>query len=295
MKTLKRFLICILIPFSLDAMTLSQRVDSSLFSLEEKLGAGSMKAKAESLLRQDARKEVFALQSYGRLFQDHFKYFKKMREDFKVFEDAIGQAAKWEDLLQETGLSVNDKKKYLTNLETETNKVAKLLDKWEKEKKLKFYKKNVDEIDLNDSQSDDLSIESIKFEIKNTKNKKFDFTYGETGLHELRRSVRWIALDFELFKDLFTINKTNCGNSVNNLYELGLQSKSNVLVENTNSIIEVDYCSYLKVLGSVKLLGTIKDDLEQQDILNDKLPLNLKKKTESIYKEIIPLALKDLI
>ena len=213
----------------------------------------------------------------------------KCQEDFKELEDTIGQVQKWSDLQERSVSADNIKSSYSKNQQESIEKLNLLLKKWEKEKIVQHYRKLVNKIDLNEGETTDLSLERIRKETKNITEKNFDFTYGETGLHELRRSLRWPVFEFELFKDLYSVNRTtNCSSSPNNLFNIGLQESNLVLAYNPKAAKEVDYCSYVKILGAVELLGQIKDSLEQQDILNDKLPKELRKKIESIYNEIVP-------
>lgn len=283
--------------FSLNAhsITLKDRVDSGLQALEKKLGTGTPAQQTNNLLRLKARKEVFNLQIYGRLFQDDFKFFKNMKKDFKELEDFIGQAMKWEDLLDQNNLAETKKADYSEHLKIETANLTVLLKKWNDSKLILHYKNKVAELDLNDGQTNDLATESIKKEIKQIIEKDFDFTYGETGLHELRRSLRWPLMELELFKDLFTVTKTTCPTSNNDLFSMGTKSVFFALKDNPYAMKEVDYCAYMKTMGAVELLGKIKNSLEKQDALADRLPEDLKQRTNSIYKELVPSVLNKLL
>jgi hypothetical protein len=288
---MKRIILFLLFIVSslLNAATLSSRINGELDVFETKLGNGSLAQKVNNLVNFKARKDVFYLQVYGRLFNNDFNFLKKFQEDFKELEDTIGQVQKWSDLQERSVSADNIKSSYSKNQQESIEKLNLLLKKWEKEKIVQHYRKLVNKIDLNEGETTDLSLERIRKETKNIAEKNFDFTYGETGLHELRRSLRWPVFEFELFKDLYSVNRTtNCSSSPNNLFNIGLQESNLVLAYNPKAAKEVDYCSYVKILGAVELLGQIKDSLEQQDILNDKLPKELRKKIESIYNEIVP-------
>ena len=288
---MKRIILFLLFIVSslLNAATLSNRINGELDVFETKLGNGSLAQKVNNLVNFKARKDVFYLQVYGRLFNNDFNFLKKFQEDFKELEDTIGQVQKWSDLQERSVSADNIKSSYSKNQQESIEKLNLLLKKWEKEKIVQHYRKLVNKIDLNEGETTDLSLERIRKETKNITEKNFDFTYGETGLHELRRSLRWPVFEFELFKDLYSVNRTtNCSSSPNNLFNIGLQESNLVLAYNPKAAKEVDYCSYVKILGAVELLGQIKDSLEQQDILNDKLPKELRKKIELIYNEIVP-------
>lgn len=294
---MKTILIMSTLIFSLNAhsLTLKDRVDRGLEALEKKLGTGTAAQQANNLLRLKARKEVFSLQIYGRLFQDDFKFFKNMKKDFKELEDIIGQAMKWQDLLDQKNLAESKKIDYGQHLKNETANLAILLKKWNDSKLILHYKNKSAELDLNDGQTNDLAMESIKKEIKQIMEKDYDFTYGETGLHELRRSLRWPLMELELFKDLFTVTKASCPNSSNDLFSLGAKSVYLALKDNPSATTEVDYCAYMKTLGAVELLGKIKNSLEKQEALDDRLPEDLRERTNSIYKELVPSVLNKLL
>ena len=183
--------------------TLTQRVSAGMTNLEKKLGEGSPTQRANNLLRTGARKEVFDLQTYGRLFQYEFKFFGNLNKDFKELEDVIGQAQKWSDLADQSQISENKRVEYRAHLSEELGHLATLLKSWDDSQKIAVYKKKISELNLNDDQSNLLAINNIKKEIKKITEKVFDFTYGETGLHELRRSLRWPVMELELYKDLF--------------------------------------------------------------------------------------------
>lgn len=272
----------------LSAATLVERVTKGFDALEKKMGSGTPIQKANGLMKLEARSEVFELQVYGRLFQDDFKFFKKLKADFKELEDVIGQAKKWEDLLDQENLPTTKRTQYQGHLKDEMANLAGLLKKWDESKMISKYRQHVLELDLSEGQSIDLALESIKKEIKKVAEKDFDFTYGETGLHELRRSLRWPVMEFELFKDLFSVTKSTCPISENDLVTRGIKSRYLALRANPSAAKVVDYCAYAKIVGAVELLGKMKNDLEKEETLNDKLPLELKKKTESIYKEVLP-------
>lgn len=293
---MKTILICMSISLSSMAYssTLRERVSGNLQALKAKMGDGTSAQQALNLIEKEGRRDVFALQIHGRLFQDEFKVFRKMKKDFKELEDSIGKALKWKDMLDQDDLDAGKIKKYNDQLKEETANLAVLLKKWKSDNTLNYYQTNLSEVTLTLDQSKKLAIKKIKGEVKSITEKEFDFRYGETGLHELKRTLRWPLQEMDLFKDLFTIKKVECGTSSNNLLEKGLKSNFLSLKTNPTAAVTVDYCSYLRLAGAVEVLGKIKDKLERQEVLDDELPEDLRIKTQAVYDEVMASSLDSL-
>lgn len=286
MKTLPFLLI--LMSFNLKAQALDERLLAEITKLEAKMTSKDYKSQAYDLLKLGARDNAFKLQAYGRLFENNFKKLSSIKDNFKILEDHIGQCKKWNDLLLSVPENDPKKKKYQQNLNTEIELLTSLLAKWDEKNKIEDTKSTIASIQIDESQTLRLADKNMSQQLKDLMKKKFDFKYGETGLHELRRSVRWPKIYIELFANKTLIEQTQCSPSKNNLYQIGLgKNKIKFTAAPDIEALRLNECAYLKLVGAVELLGIIKDELEKLEILEDKLPKNLREQSQSIYDELM--------
>ncbi len=279
----KLILPLLLLSFNLHAQSLTERLNVDITSLEAKMTT------APDKLKLDGREEAFRLQAYGRLFENKYKSLKKIKDKSKELEDQIGQCKKWFDLLMTTTTPAK-KPLYKKNLDAESAKLNSLLAEWNENRTFEDFKNISNDIRMDEAETVKLAGKNMSQEIKNLIDKKFDFSYGETGLHELRRQIRWPKIYIQLFSDKIFIKKTTkCSVSPNDLYTVGAL-KNKVVFKGTpelESTIVLKDCAYVKLLGAVEVLGAIKDELEQAEVLDDKLPKEIKVKVVAIYKELI--------
>jgi len=292
MKFLSKVLLCILFSSKLSAMPLNLRL-AEHYDLIFNISQSSKNTRSLEMVSK-GRASAFSLEAFGRLFEASDKEFKLMKEDFKELEDQIGQCKKWLDL---SNVEINqDKKMKLKNkLDDEMKKLDRLLLSWDKKDKWNDYLKFIENVEMSSDRAYKYFKIAMSEEIKTLLEKKYDFTYGETGLHELRRNIRWSKIYLKLFKDRIYKAQEDC--KIDELYELGLQEDDVDFTGNKNEF-QISSCGYLKLVGAIEKLGQIKDELEEKEILEDKVPRKIKDETiklhNQIKKSILPkLILKD--
>jgi hypothetical protein len=283
------------LPFKGHSMNLKERVEIELNHFEKKLGTGSTQQQAYNLLKTGGRSLVFRIQTYGRLFKDDYKFFKHLKNDFKELEDVLGQVQKWEELLEQKNLPEEKIALYTAHSNEEKVNLEIVLTRFAQEDLIQHYHKKISHLSLDNQETSELAIINIQKEIDELSQKEFDFTYGETGLHELRRSFRWPLMELDLFKEFFSMKATACSDSANDLLNIGLKSKYISLKTNPAAIMEVNYCVYIKMVGAVDVLGDIKDNLERLDLLNEEVDPKTKAKANSLYHELVPTQVNKLM
>lgn len=286
----------LLYSFHASGESLSKRLNGELTRLEQKMTTRTFEGKARDLLNKGGREEAFRLQAYGRLFEKNLEDLSILRDQFKILEDHIGQCKKWSDLLKDTTLSSSKKSEYTEYLNKEIEHLAELLRTWKEGLEWEAFKELAQDVYYTAQETLKIAKKNSRREIEDLISKKYDFKYGETGLHELRRNIRWPKIYLEIFSDVLRLKTSGkvC-KSKNDLYELGKESNEITFKTNiSKDIILIDDCAYCKLVGAVELLGNIKDELEKEEILEDKLPKKLKEQVEKIHKELVEEILPDL-
>lgn len=258
---------------SLYAQSVSQVLSVKLATLQQKMGAGSSDTQAQNLYRAKGRGDAFAVQGVARLFDKENPVFKDLKKDAKALEDILGKIDKWESLRNRSAM------------DTETRNLGSFIREKNLSTRLGDYAKKISTITISEMDTKRIVVNGIKDEINDIIAKQYDFTYGETGLHELRRNLRWPLIELDAFRGHFSIRQSTCRSS--ELFNIGKKSsfvslKSNMMV----GAQEVNYCSYIEIVGAVDYLGKMKDGLEQRNLLEEKVSPDIRAIAERTLKDL---------
>ena len=263
----------IILSTAASAQSVSQVLSVKLATIQKKMGVGSSDAQALSLYRAKGRGDAFAVQGVARLFDKENQVFKDLKKDAKALADIMGKIDKWESLRNRSAMDTEMRN--LGSFIREKNLYTRLGD----------YAKKISTITISEMDTRRIVVTGIKDEITDIINKQYDFTYGETGLHELRRNLRWPLIELDAFKGHFSIRPSTCRSS--ELYNIGKKSgfvslKSNMLM----GAQEVNYCAYIEIVGAVDYLGKVKDGLEQRNLLEAKVSPDIRAIAERTLKDL---------
>jgi hypothetical protein len=254
------------------AQSVSQVLSAQLATIQRKMGKGSSDTMAANLYRARGRSDAFAVQGVARLFDKENPVFKDLKKDAKRLEDILGQIDKWDSLRNKA--SMDTEMRNLGAFIRETNLQTKLGD----------YARKISTVNITEIQTRRVVIDGIKDEVDDILKKQYDFTYGETGLHELRRNLRWPLIELDAFKNHFTIRPSTCRSS--ELYNYGRKSSFIALKQNVRGAQEINYCSYIEMIGAVDYLGRVKDDLEKKGLLEKQVSPDIRAIAERTLKDL---------
>jgi hypothetical protein len=272
------------------AQTVSESLNIQIENLQKKIGSGSFDTMALSAYKNGARNVSFQIQGIARMFDKEKKVFKDLKSCTKEFEDHIGIVEKWNDLSALPNISAAQKIQYKTNYETELKNLADYLKASNFKSTISGYARQVALLKISEETTKKIVLAGIKDEINDVLKKKYDFTYGETGLHEMRRNVRWPLIEFGPFTSLFSVTKSVCKPS--EFYKMGVKSPFIFLKENANASYNVDYCAYIELIGAVEYIGKVKDELERKGVLDQKVSPEIfalsKRILQQLKRDILP-------
>lgn len=257
------------IPTSLWAQSVSVVLNREVESLQKKLGSGSPEVMAINAQKFGARIESFTIQSIGRLFKEEKKVFKELRNLIKEFEDHLGQVTKQgphhnKDIALKGFSDFLRKSNFLFTLQKYNNEISKL--------------------SMTEAVSKKIVLAGIKKEIEDIMRKNYDLGHGETGLHELRRNIRWPISEMNVFRDYFTYQKKSCPSEL--LFNTGVKSIYHLVKENPKASFEIDYCAYSSLVGTTDYLGSIKDKLEASGEIEGKVSPEILKISQDVLNEL---------
>ena len=182
------------------------------------------------ILEQDIRRTLFSLEYEAKMLKNFDKsFFEPLLIDFKAAEDAIGKVSLYASLAKTAkGLNEDKLEKYFESLRDEhgervldmmaqlegvdrvskekkeaKDKKVKIRSLSEIEKELKEYKKWLTGPEDREFWSD-VIVEDLKRIHKNAKDNEYDNKDIEKGLHELRRDLRGILIQFMLLKNFIS-------------------------------------------------------------------------------------------
>ena len=187
-----------------------QRFNKHLNVLSDHLIA-SRKADHASLAlyKSGARTPLFMLESLARIHRSihNKKLFSKLYEDFKKPEDLLGGIDHYEVLHKEYSKNKNIPKEVLTYFEEGRGNSVKSLnkmlkkEKWISKKQKKIIKisdklENADWLTTNEELPAIATflIQEIEYIKKSLETGRLSFRDIETGVHELRRKLRWLSI-----------------------------------------------------------------------------------------------------
>ena len=162
-----------------------------------------------SLYKSGARTPLFMLESLARIHRSihNKKLFSKLYDDFKKPEDLLGAIDQYDVLHREYSKNKNVHKEVITYFAEGRNNSVKSMskmlkkEKWTSKKQKKIIKisdklQNADWL-TTDEESPAIAnflIQEIEFIKNNLETGKLSFRDIETGVHELRRKLRWISI-----------------------------------------------------------------------------------------------------
>ncbi len=264
---------------------------------------------AKELVDGSSRVAAFNLQALARLYDSENNMFKTIKDDFKGLEDAIGAYDKWANVIKKAekkGLSEGKLKDLKDRKKSEMEKLKKFLEKekWvtggNKKSKLKEIKSDLRDFKWLSPEVDrKLLIDKLANELNALNETKFDMGILEEGdgVHELRRSLRWILIEMRALNGLFAFNDRNkCAIPEYSSLLSQEVSKSNYasLPPSTLEIesCKIDQCLFLGIVDLVKQIGDQKDIAEAE--LNesgskkpsDEVPQSIRKVLEPLYMKM---------
>jgi hypothetical protein len=285
------------------------RFDPWLDQLDEALnpkGNVSFDAIAKELVDGSSRVAAFNLQALARLYESEDKMFKTIKEDFKGLEDAIGAYDKWSNVIKKAkkkGLSGDKLNDLMARQNSEMDKLKEFLEKekWvtggKKKSRLKEIKSELKDFKWLSPEDDrKLLIDVVAKELKSLDETKFDMGILEEGdgVHELRRSLRWILIEMRVLNGLFAFNNRNkCAiPQYSSLLNQEVSSSNYATLPPPSTEVEsckIDQCLFLGIVDLVKQIGDQKDTAEAE--LNesgskhpsDEVPQSIRKVLEPMY------------
>ena len=288
------------------------RFDPWLDQLDDALnpkGNANFDEIAKELVDGSSRAAAFNLQALARLYESKDKIFKTIKEDFKDLEDAIGAYDKWSNVIKKAerkGVS-GDKLMDLKNRQSsEMDKLKKFLEKekWvtgsKKKSRLKEIKNTLKEykwLSLEDDRK--FLVNKLVEELKSLDSTKFDMGILEegNGVHELRRSLRWILIEMRVLNGLFVFNEKNSCAIPEYSALLNREVSSSGYASLPPSTMgsdscKIDQCLFLGFVDLVKQIGDQKDiaeaELNESGSNNpgDEVPQSIRKVLEPMYKKM---------
>ncbi len=264
---------------------------------------------AMGLVEGTSRVAAFNLQALARLYESEGKIFKAIKDDFKGLEDAIGAYDKWSNVIKKAkkkGLSDDKLKDLIARQSSEMDKLKKFLEKekWvtggKKKSRLKEIKGDLKDFKwLSPEDDQKFLVDRLVEELKTLDRTKFDMGVLEEGdgVHELRRSIRWILIEMRVLNGLFVFNEKNQCSIPEYSSLLDKEVSSSDYASLPPSTIEtksckIDQCLFLGLVDLVKQIGDQKDIAEA--LLNesgsktpsDAVPQPIRKVLEPIYQKM---------
>lgn len=275
---MKKLLLIFLLSLNLNAANLSNLLFNELQIVQNNFTNFNDNTYELTDFIKTTRQSSFKLEALGRLYLSADHRLENLKDDFKELEDQVGLCKKWLDLNS-------------PNLKGCIKDISKLIKRWKEDRLIEKYISITQKLSFPEKETLSVFKKELKNEIITIENNKYDFTFGETGLHELRRNIRWPKIYIEIFAANLTItSESTCLNS--SLYQLGISENQAEFQTEDEQILVIDNCHYHKLLGAIEKLGIIKDELESLGNLEDKLPKRIKENVENLYlklkKDILP-------
>lgn len=259
-------------------------------SIQKKIGSGTADEMALRAYKTNVRGDSFTVQAVARLFDKEARVFKDLKKLIKGLEDRLGMVDKWDGLQRLPTISDDQRLFYKKNYEGALKDLARFLVEAHVGSMLDSYLGQIKSLNISEKRTQDIVQAGVKDEIQDVLKKKYDFTYGETGLHELRRNIRWPLMELDAFKGFFTVSKTSCHET--ELFQVGSKSPYITLKEIPNAPFAVNYCSYIELIGAVDHIGRVKDELEKKGLLDQKVSPEIfafsEKMREAVVTHVLP-------
>lgn len=264
---------------------------------------------AKELVDGSSRVAAFNLQALARLYESEDKMFKNIKEDFKGLEDAIGAYDKWSNVIKKAekkGVSGNKLSDLRARQNSEMDKLKEFLEKekWvtggKKKSRLKEIKSELKGFKwLSPKDDRKLLTGVLAQELKSLNETKFDMGILEEGdgVHELRRSLRWILIEMRVLNGLFAFNNRNkCAiPEYSSLLSQEVSSSNYATLPPPTTEVEsckIDQCLFLGIVDLVKEIGDQKDiaeaELNESGSKNpsDEVPQSIRKVLEPMYMKM---------
>jgi hypothetical protein len=187
------------------------------------LTAGATANPALSVYQQKGRNILFMLEALGRIYQEihNKKTFEKLTNKFKKLEDLLGEIDYYDSFYNQFSLVKSVPTPILEHIQTKRNAAIEKLNIRLAEKEwIGKKQKQIQKINAKLNSADWLSEHDDTIAIKNLYEKdahagsndyneqKIDLTDIESGLHELRRKLRWLSIYPQATKGLFQLTPT---------------------------------------------------------------------------------------
>jgi hypothetical protein len=188
----------------------TQRFEFFLLQLEKKMAiAAKQKNPALYLYQNDARTPLFMLEGLAKLYIElnNKKKFTKLKEQFKILEDAIGAIDYYDAIAKNLAKNKKVPVKVIQYLQAQTREKIQHLNellienKWTNEanEKITKIRKKLSEADWLKEEEEIKEInefygEAIYDIIEFTQGTQYQFNNIESDVHELRRKLRWLSI-----------------------------------------------------------------------------------------------------
>lgn len=188
------------------------------------LKASKQKNPALWLYTNDARTPLFMLEGLSKLYAElhNKKKFTKLKEHFKLLEDAIGAIDYYDAIAKDFLTRKNIPKNITSYLQAQTREKIQSLNeiltenKWFdlEDSRIKKIRKKLTEADWQDAEDEAYDIldfygESIYDIIEFIKEKNYHYENMETEVHELRRKLRWLSIYPQALQGLVQLRDSN--------------------------------------------------------------------------------------
>jgi hypothetical protein len=287
-----------------------QRFEFFLLQLETKItSAAKQRNPALYLYQNDARTPLFMLEALSKLYSDvhNKKKFSKLKEHFKILEDAIGAIDYYDSIAKNLATNKKVPVKVIEYLQAQTREKVQYLNevlienKWTVtgNERIAKIRKKLGEADWLKEEDEIKELnnyygKAIYDIIAFTQSTQYHFDNMELDVHELRRKLRWLSIYAQALQGCVQLY-----DSGNNIVHLKKYLTKPIVTSPFNKMPEAGDCQYFLMLDKnyflslswmIAELGKLKDDGLQIVAMKEAL-LQTEGTTEAMVLKQIYLAL----
>ncbi len=236
------------------------------------------------LSEHDARRNVFQLEGFLKLYKGRLDSAGEHLGAVKTLEDALGHFAvsrNMTELAQKQGAPASVVKELKKTETTARAHLQEVVEKdWipqgknDKSPALKSLLKDLASEDWGSYKKDHKFIESsVGDHLHKMETRHYDMRQLDSGIHELRRHMRWVPLYIEALDGKVQLSEThNPVAAMRGALDTPMAQHQNAqltLNDREESPIRLSKATYVTYLQAVEDLGQIKDNGEQMHLLSD--------------------------
>lgn len=271
-----------------DDSTIPNRFETAIKSAEEKLALGPEKVNGG--WASGFRNDLFRLESLARIYEDYpgapKKVFTALDKDVKELEGALG---KYGEAFDQVGLAKAVKappeliEKLEVRLEKKTKALAEDLEHegWFKRKKnpLRDIRDTLSKVKwLSYEEDRNFVLSATASEAKKVQkaidNDDYDVNELQTGVHELRRNIRWISQYSSALNGLVLLDDKSCPIEAYRALTTTPWGNLKYVPDGPERDIHpcrIPKCLFVGLSRQIELLGDVKDLGEWQEFLAERL------------------------